>query len=183
MQEKKNHTLIYGLLFGLLIGTVALGGVFVGWSLNQSQSTLELPIQATASSTSDSMAIATGPISDGIEGLYTLDFLTGNLQCKVLNSRSGNFAATFGRNVLADLALDGTKKPNFLMVTGLANFASSGSNTRPANSVVYVVDTNSGKFACYGIPWQRAIEARGQTQGGTFALIDVGTARNVMLRE
>ena len=98
MQEKKNHTLAYGFLFGLLIGTVALGGVFVGWSLNQSQSTLELPIQATASSTSDTMAIATGPIGDGTEGLYTLDFLTGDLQCAVLSSRSPRFGAVFRKN-------------------------------------------------------------------------------------
>ena len=85
--------------------------------------------------------------------------------------------------MLADLALDGTKKPNFLMVTGVASFASSGSSTRPASSVVYVIETNSGKFACYVLPWQRDIASRGGTQGGEFALVDVGTARNVMIRE
>jgi hypothetical protein len=140
-------------------------------------------LHASGAAASESFAIASGAIDEDVEGVYMLDFLTGDLQCSVLNFRTGRFGAVFRANVLQALGSDPVKHPKFLMVSGAINFPRGASAARPGNSVIYVLDTTTGNFAAYGIPWRREIAATGRVQSGALILLDVGRARTAALRE
>ncbi len=176
-------------LGGLSLGILFGAGMLVGSIVTRQTTTMtpgQLPpitLSATASHGSDSFAMATGPVSDATEGLFVLDYLTGDLQCFVMYSRSGAIGGQFKVNIVKDLGIQQGKKPNYLMVTGAASFPRGGGNTRPANCVVYVADANTGIFAAYSIPWNRAMETANRPQAAPMVLVGTGKARNLEIRE
>ena len=170
----------------MLAVTVAAFGA--GWVVGHLQSDFPKiawparPIYASATDSTDDLAIATGIIADDVEGFFALDGLTGDLQCLVFNPQSQNFNAIFRRNVLADLQIDAAKNPRFLMTTG--NVVSWRRSTLYlAASIVYVTETASGRFAAYAIPWRRDLYASGRPQQGEFMLVQTGTVRTAAVRE
>jgi hypothetical protein len=175
-----------GLAAGLMIGMgMVLGAVLVMQYGQQDPDgqALVLPAQLNASATdsAETFSIATGQIDES-EGIFFLDFLTGELQCVVLY-KNGNWGARFVANVFNDLQIQATKKPKFLMVTGKTEFARGGGGGQPGRCVLYVVDSTTGSFAVYGVPWNRQAEATGQPQGGPLVLLQQGRARNLQIRE
>jgi hypothetical protein len=171
-----------GLLFGvgMVIGTIV--GISTSVTPNASIAGFEIDgkvLQAAAGDSSDKFAIATGRVSDTAEGVFMLDGLTGDLQCIVPYTRTGAFGGLFTTNVFADLKIQGTKTPRFVMVTGEANFSG---NARPGNCIVYVVDASTGNYAAYGIPWNRQMETTGRAQQGKLQGLTSGQARNIMIR-
>lgn len=184
MLENKNSKWSFttGLGLGLLIGAGMLVGSLVTIRHFEEPTIQINGVQATASNSSETFAVATGPLSDGTEGAFFLDFITGELQVIGFNPRANAFGAHFKRNVFADLAVQPSKKPRLLMVTGQVSFLGS-SNTKPADSVVYVVDSATGNFAAYGIPFNRQAQATGAAQAGALVLIHRGSARNLNLNE
>jgi hypothetical protein len=50
-------------------------------------------------------------------------------------------------------------------------------NVKPAASLVYVVDTKSGFFAAYTIPWNKTAESSFSMQGGQIMLVGGGIVR------
>ena len=168
--------LISGLTVGTLLGVTLKQHTQSGWELPVTE------LQATATHGGATMVIATGPIDDGIEGLFVLDFITGELQCSVLNPRNGQLGGMYKHNVVTDLGVaEGNKQPKYLMVTGIANFRVGGGNVRPAKSVVYVADGNTGRYAAYMLPWNRQAAQFNFAQVNPFVLLGKGTARNVQL--
>ena len=100
--------------------------------------------------------------------------------------QQGKFGAVYESSVFEDLNIEGTKKPNYLLLTGFAqmNRGRGGSGAlQPASCVAYVIDGNTGNFAVYGVPWNPNLVARGTPQGGTLKLLDIGTARMEQIRE
>lgn len=178
-----------GLSVGLLIGIGMLIGATVTSLVTQIQYPLpEFPVEATASTRCDTFAAATAPIDDRIEGLFTLDFITGQLQCAVMyvtGPRARSFGAVYQYNVMADLGVENTTKPNFLLVTGFSNLMRGRGDgpSPPASCVVYVIDANTGNFAAYGVPWNPGIVSRGTAQGGSLQRLATGTARMAAIRE
>jgi len=85
----------------------------------------------------------------------------------------------FKYNVLQDLGVQQGKKPNYVMVTGNANFQVPGTSM----CAVYVADANTGNFAAYMLPWNRTQARSGAPQSGPFVLLDVGKARQIEIRE
>jgi hypothetical protein len=84
------------------------------------------------------------------------------------------------RNVIEDMGLEKGKKPRYLLVTGRAKFPHGGGDIRPAFSVVYVIDDHTGKWAAYGVPWDRTKALHGALQTGTLILLGQGSTRAVM---
>lgn len=166
---------------GGLCGVAAIAGMLLS---QPSQPVLEFPVQASATRT-DTMATATGDIDSNADGLFTLDFLTGDLQCFVLNTRNQNGPhSLFRANVMGDLKIDPTTKPQFMLLVGKAMFQGGRTGgARPANSVAYVIDSVSGNFVGYAIPWQENTASRGGGQTGAMIPFVSGSARNVMIRE
>lgn len=142
----------------------------------------DLPIaNATAAVTSKEYSMATGPMSEGTEALFVLDHNSGLLQCSVIYPRLGRFMATFTANV-ADALGAGAKGGQYIMTTGTADFPRSSSN--PAGfSVIYVLDTATGNYACYGVPFDRVSMNANRPQQGLMVLISQGSANPVIDRD
>jgi hypothetical protein len=143
-----------------------------------------LKLKAVATDSGDTFAMCTGPISEGMEGVFFLDYLSGDLQCMVPNSRTGSVGGAYKYNVMADLGVEpgATKKPQFLMVTGLAQFRTGGGDVRPADCILYVADASSGNWVAYSLPWSRTLGATGAPQRGTLVKVGFGKARELELR-
>lgn len=103
----------------------------------------------------ESFAVCTVPINAGIEGLFMLDFETGDLSGGILNTTATppRFAGGYKHNVLKDLGFKAgqAKNPKFLLVSGLADL--QGPANQFAQSVLYVTDSATGTTVAYGIPW------------------------------
>jgi hypothetical protein len=187
-QLKRWSMLVVGVAVGLALGGALTLGVLVGQRQQGSANLLgleELKLKAAASHGADTFAIATGPVDEEIEGLYTLDFVTGDLQCFVLNSRTGAMAGRFMINV-NDPKIFGAKrgkKPNFLVTTGLFSAGASSGGAKPAASVCYVVDANTGDVAAFSFPWSRSVTTSGGVQGMPMVLVGKWPARSVDLRQ
>lgn len=140
------------------------------------------PIFASATDSTSDLAVATGIIADQVEGFFALDGLTGDLQCLVFNPQSQNFNAVFRRNVLADLQLDATKNPRFLVTTGNVESWRRGTLYVGA-SFVYVTEATTGRFAAYAVPWRRDLYASGRPQQGELLLVYAGAVRTAVVRD
>jgi len=174
-----------GVVLGVALGVV-LGGFAVSTFLDTTGPTWmsEIPIHAVASSSDDGFAVATGPLDDEIEGLFMLDTLTGELSCRVMNQRAYKFGVLFTANAAVDMNLEQGKRPKYLLVTGRANFrGAGGGGVRPARSVAYVVETNTGYYAAYGVPWRKTMANEPQLQPGRLALLDIGQSRTAAIRD
>ena len=180
---------------GLAVGLVGAIGFASGWmSHAQAPSpvaTSQVPaellarvgLNADSAAVGKTMAMCTGRIDEDVEGLYVLDFTTGNLFCWVLNTRGGGFLAQYVTNVRQDFgALEQGRNPEYLMVTGFVNVAGgAGADGRPADSIVYVADANSGAVVGYTLVWNRARAAAGGAQGGGLIKVAQGLARDASL--
>lgn len=166
------------LSIGLVLGAVA-GAVVTA---RTSTPRLELPttlLNATATHGSNTMALATGPVAQGVEGLFILDFITGDLTCQVLNPRTGRLGGAYSANVVQDLGVQQGKQPSYIMVTGQASFRVQGGDFQPAECVVYVADSNTGRYVAYWLPWNRQAAATGFPQAAAMQVLGTGLARNL----
>lgn len=162
------------------LAAVFLGGVLLG-KRSAPANLPPLTIDATASATSESFSIATGSVGQRVEGLFMLDHDTGLLQCHVLYPRIGRFGAQFATNI-KDI-LPGGKGGGYVMVTGMADFPGGSNQPIAPGAVVYVLDTSTGAYACYAVPFDRAAENAGRPQQNTLVLIGRGEARQAIERE
>lgn len=163
----------FGLPIGLALGVLA--GLMIGglWP--------NTPMHAMGTDRNDNYAIATGPVDDETEAVYYLDFLTGTLRAAVLSQRSQGFQAIYETNIHADMTnvvgaqnaqiaawnelaarkggqmiplIQAPQSPNYLMITGMVDIRrGAGTRRRPARSVLYVAETNTGIVLVYIIPW------------------------------
>ena len=175
-----------GLAVGLAIAALLGIGIVIGSRMTASSDSApqwpfgEQTLYATGADSKGTFAMATGSIDDNTEGVFILDFLTGELQCAVMNYRSGEIFGAFKRNIAQDLPVDRTKDPSYLMVTAVTSFP-RGSGPQPAQCVVWVLDTNTGQFAGYGFPWNRTSAVSGRLQSGTLTMLDGGSARTAAI--
>ncbi len=138
-------------------------------------------INASAAVSSDRYSLATGDVSDEAEGLFVLDHNSGLLQCSVIYPRRGQFLAKFSINVAEALGT-GAKGGQYMMVTGRAQFPRA-SNRPAASTLVYVMDSATGNYACYGIPFDHTMVPRNLPQQGVLVLIATGSANPVIDRD
>ncbi len=161
------------------------GGCMLGFGfwLGRSEAQPPLPqLMAASAASGDTMAVATGPIGKDSEGIFFLDFITGDLQCLVYYPRAGGFGAHYFGNVLPHLG-GGGKNSKYLMVTGQAIVTGSTGGARPGASLVYVTDTTTGLFAAYAVPWNPTAETSGTVQSGGLVYAGGGPIRNYQLRD
>ncbi len=184
LRTKSVLTLGVGLAMGLLVGVGMMVGALVATSFNaQTQFILpETALHATATHGAETMAIATGSIDGESDGIFSLDYLTGDLQCLVLNPRTGTFMGQFRYNVLSDLGVEKGKKPSFMMATGQYLAIGTTGNVRPASTVLYVVDANSGNGAVYSVPWNSSVAAGGGAQSSVMIRMGIFKTRQIVVR-
>jgi hypothetical protein len=141
----------------LALGLVALAAALVGGGLISAGWWQPRRALAAAAAVEDSFAVCTAPVGDGMEGLFMLDFETGDVSGGVLNQNTAKFTVGYRYNVLKDLGFKAgkVKNPKFLLVPGLVNFMGPQSN-KLGQSVLYVTDVATGVTAAYGVPWTAA---------------------------
>jgi hypothetical protein len=171
-----------GLGMGLLCGSGLLLGVLLMLGLTP-WAGLETPVEAVATSGGDTMAIATGPIGDGVEGLFILDFVTSHLTCQVLNPRTGQLSFLYQRNVAQDLGVQQGKQPKYMLITGLFNVRQQVSNVKPAECLVYVADINTGRYIVYMMPYSKAAMELRVAVATQMIPVGGGSARNVAVEQ
>jgi len=168
---------------GLLVGVGMLIGALATMAVRSSAPAAffpDLPLHATCTDAGSNFSMATGQVADGVEGVFFLDFLTGEVQCWVLDRRTGVPCGYYVYNVLQDLGVDpANKNPRYLMVTGLA--PGTGGSAR-SDSLLYVADATSGNFAIYALPWHRGASAARTLQKWPMVCIYKNSARNLALR-
>lgn len=172
-----------GLLVGLCLGLSITVGVLLCRPSATAGVFDELRLKGVASSSTENFAMATGQIEEDVEGVYCLDYLTGDLYCYILNPRTGLPGGIFKTNVVADLPVEKGKKPAYAMVTGSIQARAATGNFRPALSVVYVADTNTGNVVGYNVLWNRSISAADVGQKGDLKRVFFAKARSLELRE
>ena len=139
-------------------------------------------LNAAAAVSDERYSIATGTVSEEADGFFVLDHNSGLLQCNVIYPRiGGKFMARFVANV-SEAVGTGAKGGKYMMLTGRAQFPRS-SNRPAASTVVYVMDTASGNYACYGIPYDRIAATSNRQQQGALVLLTTGTANPVIDRD
>ena len=176
LKQSRWTLLVFGLALGAMMGAVV--------AFQFSSPRIELPatlLNASATHGGTTMAIATGPIQDGVEGVFILDFITGELTCSVLNPRTGTMGGAYRANVVTDLGVEQGKQPQYLMVTGAANFRTQGANVAPAESIVYVADANTGHYVAYWLPWNKTAAQYNFAQASAMIVLGKGSARNIQV--
>jgi len=172
VQRVCNHTAL--LMVGMAIGAA----LTAGW-----HGLTTLPrAHAVATHGSDNFAIATGLVDDGMEALYFLDFLTGDLRGTIVNRRNAAFTSFFEYNILADFQGIGDP-PRFLMVTGLADLPQGRAGTQISKSLIYIAEASSGQVAAYVLPYNSTLHASGAPQRGTFVKVASGSFRSAFVRD
>jgi hypothetical protein len=162
--------LVAGIVVGLVVG------------LNVQGLWPSIPLHATSTHGLDKFAIATGLVDNGVEALYFLDYLTGDMRAAVINPKTGRFNAFYTRNISADFGGSG-RSTGYLMVTGFADMPRGTNNFQFAQSIVYVCDVASGTVAAYTIPWNSTLQAAGKTQYGEFQPLDQQQFRQAIIRD
>lgn len=178
-----------GFLCGAGLG-LALVLLPLGWIHSADRRETALPfalpataLHASATDSADSFAVATGRIDQDMEAVFFLDPLLGQLQCWVMNKNTRQFTAVFGYDkVFDDIGLRNDKNPRCLLVTGETNFAALPNAPQLAQSVVYVVNSKTGQFAAYGVPWTRQVLIKPRYISGLVRL-DGGKGRAMKLRD
>ncbi len=115
-----------------------------------------VPLHAVATDKLDTFSMATGHVEEGVEAVYFLDHLTGELHAYVLGPATrGGFGIQchYYRNISKDF--DAGEKAKYLMATGLDDLARAGrgSPIQPSRSVVYVAEVSTGMAIGYYLPY------------------------------
>ena len=163
------------LVLGYFLGTQRQTAHTTQWAIPET-------VDATAAVSSEKFSMATGPVGDEAEGLFVLDHNSGLLQCTVMYPRIGQFLGLFTVNVSDALAAGG-KGGSYLMITGRADFPRASNRPIGANTLVYVLNTATGNFAAYAIPFDRTKGTANVGQQGTLILMGSGQANPVVSRD
>jgi hypothetical protein len=182
---RRNPIVVLGL--GIVIGLLVGGLRLYDWQSATKQTRFEgpaFPLHAAGGHGSDGFAMAVGSVDENFDGLYTLDFTTGDLKCWLVSPHNGKFVGVFAANVLSDIGVEKGKKPNYSLVAGRVGWKGGKVGPlSPSGAVVYVADANSGNFAAYGLSYSRELAAGGLPQKGALTFIDAGKGRTLLIRE
>lgn len=173
------------------IVSLAAAGYFAGVSsanriasetvANQFPFPMPKTIDAVGAVTSEKFSIATGGVSEEAEGFFVLDHNSGVVQCNVFYPRVGKFMATFTGNA-GELVGAGGKGGGYLMVTGQADMTRGARSGVLAPTLLYVLNTSSGNYGVFSIPFDRQALAQGRPQQGLMIPMSTGTAALVPTR-
>ncbi|MBS0211153.1 MAG: hypothetical protein JSS27_19580 [Planctomycetes bacterium] len=161
--------------------TWTAAGLIAGLALSFAWSPRNL--QAVATDRGENFALSTGTCDDTTEAVFTLDFLTGDLNGAVVHPVTKGLAAIMHHNVLKDLKIEAGKQPKLLMVTARADL-------RPFNGVqmgqciLCIAELNSGMMALYGFPYSPAVtnNRTGTPLRMDFIPLQVTNIRNTQVR-
>jgi hypothetical protein len=127
------------------------------------------PAYATTSDRATHFSMMTVPVTDAakgivdpLDGVFVLDFTTGQLKGAVVNRQAGKFASFYFRDLAKDFNVKPNQVPEFCLVNGYAQIPIQG-GWKMASGMIYVSELASGKVAGYCFPLQeQGLGAPGQ---------------------
>lgn len=130
----------------LIVGLVAGLGIARFWPHE--------PVKAATSDRTAKFGMMTTPTGfAGLEGVFVLDYLTGQMTGAVIDPKSGKFLISYSNNVAKDFGVDPKTTPQYAFVGGRASLAGKG-GVSPASSVIYVGELSSGMVIAYGMDYR-----------------------------
>jgi hypothetical protein len=169
----------------VILATLAIG-YFLGTTRDVTTNSvswkLPMTVDATAAVSGEKYCMATGPCGDDAEGLFVLDNNSGLLQCSVIYPRLGQFLALFTVNVTDALGA-GAKGGSYMMVTGNTDFPRASNRPIGAPVLVYVLNTATGNYAAYAVPFDRTASTSGRPQQGVLVPMGTGQANPTPVRD
>ncbi len=167
-----NPVAVVGFVSMTVVATLALAaaGYFAGLANGHRSDALArawdgfpATIDASTATSNEKFSIATGLVSPQAEGVFVLDHSTGVLQCSVYYPRVQQFMANYTVNV-SEITGGLAKGGGFLMVTGEADMTIGGRGNQWAPTLVYVLNTGTGNYAVFGVPFDQQALAQGRPQ-------------------
>ena len=120
-------------------------------------------VYAVTTDRNEKFAVATCEMTGGIEGVFVLDFLTGQLRGAVLNTRTGKFQFEYTRNIALDFDVDSKAEPYYTIVSGRVGLPATGGVT-PAAGTIYVAELSSGRVNAYMFPYREQSRGTGRVE-------------------
>ncbi len=166
-----------GLVLGVVVG-MNLAGL---WPQQR--------LHAAATESVENFSVATGLLGQGVEGLFFLDYLTGDLKGAVINPKPGGrnmpprFTNFYEYNIAKDFETGGTRAPKYLLIPGLAEIPRGSAGFQLGSSIIYVVEANSGEAAAYAVPFNTSMFAAGKPELAPFVPLDKVKFRTALVRE
>jgi hypothetical protein len=113
------------------------------------------PVHAGTADRDDKFGLVTCPVSfvDGTEGIFVIDYLTGQVKGGMVNPRMGKFTNFYFRNVAADFNVDPKAEPHYAMVSGTRGQNIGQAGRTLAAGTIYVAELTSGKVVAYTFPY------------------------------
>jgi hypothetical protein len=170
MRSSRLAWLVVGIAGGLVIG-LNVAGI---WP--------QIPLHAVATHGQGNFAICTAPMDEDVEAVFILDDLTGDLKAAAFNVQMRRFNTFYDYNVLRDFPMEGTRQPQFRIVSGVANIRQNVAAGQMARSVIYVAEATSGQIVAYGVPWVPGRAAAMVPFRGTVVPLDRWQYRTTAVR-
>ena len=154
------------LAFMLLVFAFAGLGSYFGSLLSTNNPSLQLDA-ATALENEGNVSVLTGIIETNTGGIYIFDHDTGQLQCWMIDRKSGEIVGIFNADVFKDMLFDKVGKTRFLIeVDYVLESQHKGVKTRAGDSTCFVTETISGKIIAYQVAYDKNALTGGRLQEG-----------------
>lgn len=99
-------------------------------------------------------------INDPIDGVFILDFLTGQLRGAVLNRQQAKFTSFYLIDLTKEFGTSANAKPKYAVATGNGQLNNQG-GVNLASGVIYIAELTTGKCLAYTFPWQDGVGQAG----------------------
>ena len=169
-----------GFVFGIFCLGICVGVIWSSSFASEGPTmvaTTPVVFTPDSAASNKNMSMATGLVSEDVEGLFVLDHQNGELVGTVINPTTGAAQANYRTNVFSDLNVSKDSGAEFVMTTGRIKIRGQRGNQEPALCVIYVGDASTGKVAGYSMFYNRARANKGAGQVGKFKLVFAGQTR------
>ena len=157
--------------FLVLVLFVAGAGSYIGGKLESATTPTPLQLHASTAAKKGNVSVSTGLINSDAGGFYSLDHDTGELQCRMIDSRSGKKIGTFRSNVNEDMQFDKIGERSYLMlVSYLLPNKSKSLEARLGDSTCFIVETISGRVIGYHVSYDKRRQLSGRNQDGKLKI-------------
>lgn len=145
-----------------------LAGVVIGWTLNSRE-----PVFAGGNTDRfEDFVIATGPVNQALsnnaaflnaelDGVWMLDYKSGKLLASVLNRQTNRMIAWSEMDLVKEFDIAPRSNVHFMMATG---------NVIKGQSVLYLVETTTGKMGVYSMQANETPTAQNPNPNGSVQI-------------
>ena len=152
----------------LLVLAVAGLGSYFGNLLSKDKQSLQLHA-VTDFENKGNVSVLTGTIESSTSGLYIFDHDAGQLQCWMIDRKSGEIVGIFKADVFKDMLFDKVGKTRFrLNVNHALESQHKGTQTRTGDSTCFITETISGRIIAYQVEYNKNALTRGRLQEGNL---------------